>query len=729
MNSFYTIIRQSARKSGKFHIRNLYLIAVTVLLLTAGSGCHHPFDRFPEEHPEVWTPSDIELMLGGEDPMEGFNRAMFSCTDFLMTYGADPLARVYTTIFPRPFIEHFDNVCVNLEYPARAVSSLLQAEWEAAGTESLRFLANTTLGIAGIFDVAQAWWYIPPAEADFGQAFASWGIGPGHTLILPVAPGINGRDHIGTLFDMAFDLKTYIPYAGYATFLNRMTVAQSAYASVVDSAVDPYKNYRQLMLIRRELQLRMWFYKEAQRQIAEYREKLAAQEDASLKDPAETPWTGPEKPHDLAYGAYVRLDNFFAQSSELDTLRVMFFNIQRHNDWWYMPLSLFNGDFMHDGYRRSVELVPGRPELRYCFWKSPELPENSEPMPERLVVMLSGIGGVYTNTTLLALAEQFNNAGAMVLTLDSTFNWNFIVADGECQLPGYLPDDAGRVRTALKAVLADLKERQWIADPEIIFCGYSMGGIQTLKLAELEERDPQFNVSRFIAVNPPVSMESALKKIDSLAAASAGWNKHEMREKLINVAGQMMLKFFPHYMHVDENTPLEEYRKFMVPIDEETGKIVAGIFLRMSMREMLFAAHREKPLDGVPVYEWGSRNELYQTLDKITFEEYAENILAPCYPDKTLEELFAESHLKSIEKTLLNSPKIRVFHNIDDFLVTPDERVWLDRTLGDRLTWFSNGGHLGNLYYMEVLRRIVGAAWDDDPENENFCSKSSGKNL
>ena len=116
--------------------------AVTLFL----SGCHHPVKDFPENHPGAWTATDVETMLGGSDPLEPWNRSMFSCTDFLMNYVADPVGRVYTTIFPRPFIEHFNNLCVNLEYPARAVSTLLRAEWGAAGDETLRFLINTTIG-------------------------------------------------------------------------------------------------------------------------------------------------------------------------------------------------------------------------------------------------------------------------------------------------------------------------------------------------------------------------------------------------------------------------------------------------------------------------------------------------------------------------------------------------------------------------------------------------------
>jgi hypothetical protein len=172
----------------------------------------------------------------------------------------------------------------------------------------------------------------------------------------------------------------------------------------------------------------------------------------------------------------------------------------------------------------------------------------------------------------------------------------------------------------------------------------------------------------------------------------------------------MLLKVMPQYWHLDDDADVEVYRKFMLPITPQDADVVAGIYLKLSLRELLFAVHRERPLDGFPEYRWGRRTELYQALDKVTFEEYAYKILSPCYPGRTTEELLADSSLRSIEKTLRNSQKIRVFHNIDDFLVNDEERAWFDEVLKGRIVWFSNGGHLGNFYYKSVLRQIVDAA-------------------
>lgn len=48
-----------------------------------------------------------------------------------------------------------------------------------------------------------------------------------------------------------------------------------------------------------------------------------------------------------------------------------------------------------------------------------------------------------------------------------------------------------------------------------------------------------------------------------------------------------------------------------------------------------------------------------------------------------------------------------MIHNYDDFLLSPEDRLWLDRTLGPRITWFDRGAHLGNLYVLTVQNKIV----------------------
>ena len=682
------------RKSGLFSAA-LGAVLAAVIFLT---GCHHPVNDFPEEHPGAWTPTDVETMLGGDDPMEPWNRSMFSCTDFLMNYVADPVGRVYTSIFPRPFVEHFNNLCVNLEFPARALSTLLRAEWRAAGDETLRFLINTTIGIVGIFDVAQSWFHIPSSDADFGSTFAHWGIGSGHSFMLPIVPSLNGRDLLGLIFDSIFDIKSYIPYAGYATFLNRMVISHSAYDSVSGDALDPYKNFRQVLLLRKELQIRLWFY----RRKKSYIEQLKAAASSAQK-PLPPEKKSPKPEHITA--KWQELPNYYSQNPVTDSLRMMMFQPQTDFDKWYMPRSLFDSSFSAKRSIYDLALCDERPEARYGFYPRSEVKDKPVPKMEELVLLLPGIGGTLDNSGITALAEIFHQRNCNVAVFDSTFSWRFILADSAGKLPGYLPDDAARVRKLLNAALDDLQKRGLLnrKNTRITLAGYSLGGLHTLKIAELEKISPQLNISRFIAINPPVSLRHALTRIDELANASANWSKSKMLQKLTDTTGNAFILFSKRFKTFDGKAASNDYQ---INFDPETVNVIAGLYLRLCLRDVLLASHRETPLPGLPEFQWGRRHALYQAIDKITMKEYAEKFLARDYPGKSVDELLAASELKAFADTIKDHPGVRIFHNYDDFLLSEEERRFLDRSFSGKLTWFSNGGHLGNLYYIPVQSAI-----------------------
>ena len=691
-----------------------------------------PEESAPPAHEGIWTPSELENSLGGADPIEGFNRAMFSCTDFIMNYFVDPVGRVYTSILPRPVIEKFNNLCVNLEFPARAFSCLFRAEWRGAGDETARFFINTTLGIAGLFDPAAHWFDFYSTESDFGQTFAAWGIGPGCTLILPLMSTLNVRDTVASIFDMAFDIKTYIPYAGYATALNRMVIAHRAYTKVVEGSGDPYKSYRELALLRRELQRKMYFY-HAQNQAAAARKVKEEAEEAvknaeesgdaerldeakkalaALLPPLPDRRTTP-KPEGMT-GNWISIPGYDGQSPLLDTLRVGMFQAQNNDDPWFFRLSFFNSDFTKQCSDRKIYFAEDLPALRYGFWKAPEKEAKEEdeekesvPEPQKLAILLPGIGGDYSGMTSTALAELFYRSGWSVAVLDSTFTWQFMQSTGARRLPGYLPDDAVSLRRAIRLVLDELTAAEKIRDPEVVLLGYSFGALHTLKIADLEAQENTLGIRRYLAINPPVDLDYAMTQADSLSRTGAEWGEAEAVERLSDTGGRVMatmMKSFPVYDPDAEPVPGMSYR---APLDETEAAYLAGLYFRISIRGLLFHAHREWGLTLDTPYSWGDRNKLYCEIDKVSFREYAERFLVPEHPDNTLAELFGNSGLRSFEAELRRNPSIRVIHNYDDFLLSPEDRLWLDRTLGPRITWFDRGAHLGNLYVLTVQNKIV----------------------
>ena len=635
---------------------------------------------------------------------------MFAVTDFCMDYIVDFIGRIYCTILPRPVIDAIDNVCVNLEFPARLVSCLLSAEWRGAGDETVRFFANSIIGIGGIFDVAGPWWGFYSTGSDFGQAFAAWGIDPGCTLTLPLVNATNVRDTVGKVFDAAFDGKTYIPFSGYITTINRMVVAHRDYIAVVEGSSDRYKTFRELLALYREIQKRKYIYHAKN---AAYSAAHPA-EDAPPPPPPPVPEPPAPPPEGLA-GDWIPVPVFKDETPQEQSMRLLRFRPRRDNDFWYYPLSFFNRDFARTGSRRKLALHRGRAKVRYCFWKQPE-PEKDAPVPpEKLALILPGIGGAWNTSACLALAELFFNAGYHVAAFDSAFNWHFVEgANPHIRLPGFLPEDAAAVRETLAAALEDLRERGDISAPHTVLAGYSMGGMHALKIAASERGLDRLKLARVIAVNPPVDLRFALEKADAFARRGGSWSPREAVDRLVDLSGRQIMAqalILPPLGSPD--APQAAGYRFGAAPDE--AACAMGMYLNSALRDVLMVAHRERPVRGVETpYRTLRRNRLYLELDGISFKRYAEEILPGEYRGISKEELFAASGLRALESALRSDGRIRVVHCWNDPLISEEDARYLDRALGGRITWTSGGGHLGNLCVDEVQKRIIELAEPDE---------------
>ena len=712
-------------------MKKLILSALGALfLLVAGTGCATPLSEEPASPGEALNLSILENQAIGSDPIEGANRVMFAVTDFCMDYIVDFIGRIYCTILPRPIIDGLDNVCTNLEFPARAISCLLSAEWRGAGDETVRFLSNSIIGIAGIFDVAGAWWGFYSTDSNFGQAFAAWGIDPGCTLTLPLMYATNVRDTVGAVFDAAFDIKTYIPYCGYITTINRLIVAHRDYIPIVEGSDDRYKTFRQLMLAYREIRQRKTVYHNRNARYAAERERRrAAEREAELAAAEGRPVTPPEprplppappKPEKLA-GEWLAIPGLNLGTPAQQSMLSMHFCPRADNDFWFYPLSFFNRDFARTRSLRRLRLHPDRPRARYAFWKQPEPKEDEPPRPEKLVLILPGVGGAWNTTGALALAELFYLAGYSTVTFDSAFNWHFIVSSNSYpRLPGFLPEDAAAVKTMLAATLDDLRERGDIHEPHIVLAGYSMGAMHALKIAATDRKLNALKLDRVVAINPPAELRHALERADVFARRSGEYSPKEVMDKITEIGGFILAgrygktdvlssrPLLPPPLGAPEAPHPEDY---FFPLTPRDAECLMGLNLRTTLRSVLATVHRERPLDILDTpFALLGRNELYCKIDAVDMKTYAEKVLARQYPETELAELYRLSGLRSLEKALADDPRLRVIHSWNDPLLTPDDARFLDRTFGRRIVWVSGGGHLGNLCADAVQKKIIALA-------------------
>jgi phospholipid-binding lipoprotein MlaA len=153
----------------------------------------------PPEDPQARAEFEAD-----NDPIEPFNRAIFDFNLVVDDVLIRPAAVAYRNVVPRPARDSVRNALDNLRSPIVLANDVLQGEPERAGTTALRFLINSTFGLFGLFDVAKDAGY-PGHSEDFGQTFATWGIGEGPYLVLPLLGPSNPRDATGLVAEWYTD--------------------------------------------------------------------------------------------------------------------------------------------------------------------------------------------------------------------------------------------------------------------------------------------------------------------------------------------------------------------------------------------------------------------------------------------------------------------------------------------------------------------------------------------
>ena len=165
--------------------------AFTVLLWTSGCVVQD-------------TPEKIAQIEETNDPFEPTNRYFFEVNRFLDEFGFKPLAAWYNAALPQPVQDAVHKFVANLSQPWTAINDFLQGNPERAGEALARFAINTTVGVAGLFDVATGWGF-PEHSEDLGQTMAVMGAPEGPYLVLPFFGPSNPRDAIGMAGDFFLD--------------------------------------------------------------------------------------------------------------------------------------------------------------------------------------------------------------------------------------------------------------------------------------------------------------------------------------------------------------------------------------------------------------------------------------------------------------------------------------------------------------------------------------------
>ena len=215
-------------------------------------------DEAPVAPVDPTLPAPAELPAS-YDPWEPLNRRVHGFNNAVDKYIASPLAHAYVDAVPRPVRLGVRNFFSNLGQPVNALNSLLQGKPLEAGQALARFLMNSTLGIAGIFDPASDAG-LPYSSEDFGQTLGKWGWHQSRYVELPLFGPRTVRDVFGLIGDAPLSPLRQVEEDTARVFaqgLQLVDVRTQLFAvdSMREGATDDYALVRDAWLQRRNYQI------------------------------------------------------------------------------------------------------------------------------------------------------------------------------------------------------------------------------------------------------------------------------------------------------------------------------------------------------------------------------------------------------------------------------------------------------------------------------------------
>ena len=241
--------------------------ALLILLLTLGVGCSSSGNNLAEksinnEQPvkgpyEIAAEENVPTVVSygePEDSLRFINEPIFKFNDTVYRYVLSPLANGYEKVVPEPVATSISNLFYNLREPLYAVNHLFQGELAKAGKSFARVLVNSTLGLFGLFDPANSMMELERDKTTFGETLATYGIGHGAYIVLPLLGPSDLRDTASLAFNYFAHPLNYIHDEKVAAQLLLADGIQAhipilaKYPNVLADVENPYEFVRNLYM-------------------------------------------------------------------------------------------------------------------------------------------------------------------------------------------------------------------------------------------------------------------------------------------------------------------------------------------------------------------------------------------------------------------------------------------------------------------------------------------------
>ena len=351
--------------------------------------------------------------------------------------------------------------------------------------------------------------------------------------------------------------------------------------------------------------------------------------------------------------------------------------------------------------RNKLPGLEGRGDVSLAFYR------QNQPAP--LLFILAGVGSNPYFGVGPYLATLFYRAGSHVVILPSPLNWNFALAASRSGAPGYTPEDARDLYDVMQKTLTTLRDRYDVKPTAIGFLGVSLGALEGAYLSVIDADEGKIGIAKYLLVNPPIDLHYALKKTDEWSRLAQKFGPERSRELVSK--GLAIVDTFADEKP-DDPAVIDRLAKKLGSFTTEELQYLIAATLQSQLYELIYATQVIQDQNVLPTPKDDMRKRL-QEAKNFTLVDYYWKIAVPVWRKQLgdsqadPESLLQRSSLAPIMDRLRSNPKVHILHNVDDVLAERKSIEALKEALGDQVTLYPYGGHLGNLWYPENKKTIL----------------------
>ncbi len=691
----------------------------------------------------------------GHDKFEKFNRKMFNFNAKLNKYALRPIHVIWASILPKYGMDRIQYAYKNIEYPKRLVSTLLQRDMRAAGAETLRFLANSTIGLGGMFDPAKSLFKIEPMEEDIEQGLSKCKIKRGPFLVLPVLSATTPRALLGRAIETGLDPTTYVgaPIAALVKmglFINRTSYMQPLSIFLERTYADPYDITKKLYGMENYIKTSNLDRKD-----------VLAAESELMNEFLETVQT------DEPLLADVKEDTLLGAAAPIDTEPEIQKDVKANiNDEDKRELLNISGDAENKNAETADDVdkiatnetlkgnaFEDETVLQEAIQSTPELVADivlndykpQSPVVDSMRTALFDLPGVDESiwSELSIWNRSFSKrikTGSISLAPDrDKYKYRYIMQKDKTSPVAILYPSIGEGIMSSHSVLfaklfydagysVIIQGSHFHFDfvksmPEGYSPGLPQNDVEKLHLATgkiIDDLEDKYNTK----LGKKVLMGTSFGALATLFMGDLeSKNGNDLNiQKYISVNPPIELVYalrtldknndewnknpsdLKHRTAVTAAKILDLVKSSdegnakieTLPFSDYEGKLITSFILRQKLSDIIFTIENKKNTD---------KTALYRTINNMSFYDYANKYLVSG-ENKTINDFNHSASLHAVSDYLKRNNNYKIYHTLDDYLTNKNQLKKLREYTGKNTVLISNGAHLGFLYREEFLNEF-----------------------